>query len=95
MSTRNNNDISRITIDMPKVDHKRLKTLAALSGKSLREMILEFIDQGLSQYQEIECPLNHKPNEETIKAILDSEKEENLVKAKDVKDLFKKLGIKC
>lgn len=94
MSSRNN--VSRITIDMPKVDHKRLKTLAALSGKSMREMVLEFIDSGLSQYQEqVECPHNHIPNQKTVQAIKDSEKKDNLVKAKDVKDLFKKLGIKC
>ncbi len=94
MSTRNNN-VSRITIDMPKIEQKRLKALAALSGKSLRDMILEFIEIGLSQYQEIECPLNHVPNKETIQAIQGSEKEENLVKAKDAKDLFEKLGITC
>lgn len=95
MSTKNN-DLSRITIDMPKMDHKRLKALAAYTGKSMREMVLEFIEHGISEYQEqIECSHSHVPNESTIKAIKDAEKEENLVRAKDAKDLFKKLGIKC
>ncbi len=52
-------------------------------------------DQGLSQYQELECQLDHTPNKETIQSIHDSEKEESLVKAKDANDLFEKLGIKC
>ena len=89
MSTRKNSDTSRITIDMPKVKHKRLKTFAALSGKSLREMVLEFIEEGMAQQQELECPQSHTPNKETIQAIKDCLHEENLVKAKDVKDLFK------
>ena len=90
MSTRNNN-VSRITINMPKIKHKRLKTLAALSGKSVREIVHEFIEIGISQYQELICPLNHIPNKETIMSIRDSEKEESLVKAKDAKNLFDRI----
>ena len=32
------NDISRMTIDIPKASHKQLKTLSAVLGKSIREM---------------------------------------------------------
>jgi hypothetical protein len=34
-----------------------------------------------------------KPNKKTLKAMNDVEKRKNLVKCKDAKDMFKKLGI--
>lgn len=43
MSTKS--ELSRITIDIPKEDHKRLKALAALEGKSMRELIIESIEE--------------------------------------------------
>lgn len=46
MSTKN--DLSRITIDIPKEDHKRLKALAALEGKSMREIIIESIEERIA-----------------------------------------------
>lgn len=35
--------LSRITIDIPKEDHQKLKAIAALMGKSMRDVILESI----------------------------------------------------
>jgi esterase/lipase len=40
MNTKN---LSRITIDIPKADHKKLKTMAALQGKSMREIVVQSI----------------------------------------------------
>ncbi len=40
---KNREELSRITIQIPKTEHKRLKARAALSGKSMREIILELI----------------------------------------------------
>ncbi len=76
-------DFSRITIDMPKIDHKKLKAISALLGKSMRELVVESIREHLYKY----------PNKETLKAIENVEKGKDLTKAKDIKDLFKKLGI--
>ncbi len=42
-----NDILSRITIDLPQEEHKRLKALAALQGKSLKEVILESIEKYL------------------------------------------------
>ncbi len=39
--------LSRMTIDMPEEDHKRLKALAAVLGKSMREIVLEWIHEHL------------------------------------------------
>ncbi len=76
-------DFSRITIDMPKIDHKKLKAISAILGKSMRELVIESIREHLYKY----------PNKETLKAIENVEKGKDLTKAKDIKDLFKKLGI--
>ncbi len=76
-------DFSRITIDMPKIDHKKLKAISALLGKSMRELVIESIREHLYKY----------PNKETLRAIENVEKGKDLTKAKNIKDLFKKLGI--
>ena len=77
------NDISRITIDMPIADHKKLKAISALLGKSMRELVIESIREHLYKY----------PNKETLKAINDIESGKDLTKAKNANDLFEKLGI--
>jgi len=85
MSTKQN--LSRMTIDIPAEDHKRLKALAIALGKSVRETITEWIYTFLYS--------QNTPNAKTLKAIESVEKKKGLIDAKDAKDLFKKLGIKC
>lgn len=82
MSTKS---LSRITIDIPEVDHKKLKAVAAMLGKSMRELVIESIEERLSK-------VNY-PNKETLKAIKNIEKGKNLVRAKNAQDLFKRLKI--
>lgn len=79
------NDIARMTFDIPKKDHKRLKAMAAALGKSMREVVIESIDDYFHKL--------NIPNKKTLKAIDNIEKGKNLVAAKDAEDLFKKLGI--
>lgn len=76
-------DLSRITIDIPSVDHKRLKAIAAILGKSMRELVIESIKEHLQR----------QPNKETLKAIRNVEKGKDLVKSKNAQDLFRKLEI--
>lgn len=76
---------SRMTIDMPEEDHKRLKALAAVLGKSMREIIIEWIHEHLYS--------TNTPNAETLDAIKQIECGENLIESTDIDDLFKKLGI--
>jgi len=83
MSAKHN--LSRMTIDIPEEDHKRLKALAAVLGKSMREIVADWIHGYL--YSE------NTPNAETLKAIDKIEKNKDLIEATDVQDLFKKLGI--
>ena len=78
------NDVSRVTIDIPINDRKKLK-MSAMLGKSMREIILEAITTHL-------CSSNY-PNKETLEAIQDVRNGKNLTEAKDINDLFEKLGI--
>ena len=78
-------DLSRITIDIPKVDHKKLKAIAAILGKSMKEIVIESIEEYLSS--------SKIPNKKTLKAIADTQEGKGLIKTKDAQDLFKKLGI--
>ncbi|MFA6535087.1 MAG: hypothetical protein WCS92_02445 [Candidatus Babeliales bacterium] len=79
------NDTSRMTIDIPKASHKQLKTLSAVLGKSIREIVTESIEDYLHHVK--------LPNKKTLKSIQDVENDTNLTKTKSAKDLFKKLGI--
>jgi hypothetical protein len=83
MNTKN--ELSRITIDIPKIDHKKLKAIAALTGKSMREIVTQSIEELLKKTKVL--------NKETRKAIEDIEKGKGLTKAANAADLFKKLGI--
>ena len=83
MNTKN--ELSRITIDIPKIDHKKLKTMAAVLGKSMQTIVRELIEESLKSA--------HYPNKTTIKAIEDARLGKGLVKSDSLKDLFSKLGI--
>jgi ParD-like antitoxin of type II ParDE toxin-antitoxin system len=77
--------ISRMTLDIPEEDHKRLKALAAILGKSMREIVANWIHEHLYSA--------NMPNKETLKAMESIEKGRDLVEADDAEDLFRKLGI--
>jgi hypothetical protein len=81
---------TRITIDIPTIDHKKLKLLAAFHGKSMREIFIELIERGLDQYQE--QPDGNIPNEVTRKTIEQVKNKKGLKKASSVEELFKKLS---
>ncbi len=81
---------TRVTVDIPSTDHKKLKMLAAFHGKSMREIFVELIEHGLEHYQE--CPENHTPNETTKKALENAKTRKDIKNAKTVEELFKKLG---
>ena len=78
-------DLSRLTIDIPQKTHRRLKIMAALQGKSMREYVSELITKDIYSKKIL--------NQETRKTISDVENSKGLVKAKDAKDLFDKLDL--
>jgi len=81
---------TRITVDIPTANHKKLKMLAAYQGKSMREIFIEMIERGLEEYKE--CSEDHTPNKITKKALEDVEARKGLKKVDSVEELFKKLG---
>ncbi len=84
-------EMSRITIDIPTVDHKRLKAIAAILGKTMRDIVVISIEEHLHK---VKLPgKEKKPNKKTLEAMRNIEEGKNLVEAKDAEDLFKKLGI--
>lgn len=84
------NELSRLTADIPKACHLKLKSIALVTGKSMRDVLVDAIEA-----IDIEClASNHVPNAETLKAMENIEAGKGLVEIDDLKDLFKKLGIK-
>jgi len=81
---------TRVTVDIPTRDHKKLKVLAAYHGKSMREIFVELIERGLEGYPE--CSHEHTPNEVTQKALENVHASKGLQKAYTVEELIKKLN---
>jgi len=86
MDTKGN--LSRITIDIPATDHKKLKARAALLGKSMREIILEALESMEPCFDS-----DHIPNKKTVQAIKDIERKKGLATAQEIKDFSKKMGL--
>lgn len=80
---------TRVTIDIPTIDHKKLKMLAAFQGKSMREVFIDLIERGLENYQE--CREDHTPNEKTAKALSELKDKGKHKKASSLEDLFEQL----
>jgi len=78
-------NLSRMTIDIPEEDHRRLKALAAVLGTSMRKIIIEWIHENLYS--------SNTPNTKTLEAIKQVEDGENLIEGDNMEDLFKKMGI--
>jgi hypothetical protein len=84
--TAHHQDHTRLTFELPVIDHKRLKALAALAGVSLKDLILMCLKEHLLN--------DNIPNEETIKVFEETDKGNNLVHYKNVDDMIKKLDLK-
>lgn len=86
MTSNHHHDRARLSLELPAVDHKKLKAMAALAGVSLKDLILECLKENLLA-EEI-------PNEETIRIFKDTDQRKNLVHYKNADDLIDKLGLK-
>ena len=79
MSTK----VSRLTIDLPTGEHKKIKTLASVLGMSMKDLVLVSVDQFMKS----------KPNQVTEKALKQSLSGKNLKKFETVDEMFEDLGI--
>ena len=76
-------DTTRMTIDFPKKEHRKLKALAALTGISLRQLVLNFIHESLEK----------TPNAETLAAMQDADEGKNLTSYSSIDEMLKDLGL--
>ncbi|MBI3508391.1 MAG: hypothetical protein HY069_01975 [Chlamydiia bacterium] len=74
---------ARLTIDLPKSEHKRLKMVASMMELSMKELVLMSVEEFM----------HRKPNKVTIKALKQSQAGKNLKKFETLEELFGDLGI--
>jgi len=79
-----NTEIKRITLDVPSDLHRKLKAISALLGMTLKEYILNCVE---------EKTFLKEPKEPLRRAMEDSSREEGLTEYKDLQDLIKKLDL--
>lgn len=79
MTTKN----TRITIDLPNKDHKKLKTAATLLGISMKEFVIDSLHETFK---------SRTYNKKTLKAMREAE-EGNLKEYDSLEDMFEDLGI--
>jgi len=82
MATQNT---TRMTIDIPIEEHRKLKAIAALRGVSMKVIILECLSNELYS--------DNIPNEVTEKTLKDSDNDKNVHYYADLKELRERLGL--
>ena len=75
---------TRMSIDVTLKDHTRIKVLAAAEGVSLKDFVIDCIQEKIHPEK--------KPNAKTRKAIEEARKGKT-IKAKNISELYKQLGI--
>lgn len=75
--------ISRLTIDIPLSEHKRIKTLASLMGTTMKDLVLMSVEDFVSR----------KLNKVTEKTLKLSEKGRGLKRFDTLNELFEDLEI--
>lgn len=78
-------DYTRMSIDVPKKEHRKLKVIAAMRGVSMKQIILEALSQKLYS--------DNVPNAETERVLRESDEGKNLTTCKDFNDFRSQLGI--
>src|SRR5262249_46232070 len=76
---------TRMTIDFPKEEHKRLKAMAAMRGISLRQLILDFVHASMEGIK--------VPNAKTRAAMKDANERKNLTKYSNIDEMLEDLGL--
>lgn len=74
---------SRLTIDLPASEHKRLKMAASMMDVSMKQLVIMSVEDFMQK----------KFNKVTEKALKQSKSRKNLKKFENLNDLFDDLGI--
>ncbi len=75
--------MSRITIDVTGEQHQRIKVLASLQNKTIKELLLGNLEENIER--------NYNP--QTLKALDDVQNQKGLRSYSSAQKLFKRLGI--
>jgi hypothetical protein len=78
--------MSRINIEIPNDDHQKLKILAAVSGSSIKELVLSAIKE------KIYVGLEQRPNDLTLKAFAEVDSGDGITTHQTLSELFQDLG---
>ena len=78
-------DYTRMSIDVPKKEHRKLKVLAAMRGVSMKQIILEALSQELYS--------DNVPNAETERVMREADEGKNVTSFEDFNEMRSHLGI--
>ena len=78
----------RLAIACTSEERKRIKMLASYEEKTLNDFVMDCVRLKISK-----CNRSHIPNEETEKALSDSEQGKGIRKHSSIDEMFKFLGI--
>lgn len=78
-------DTTRVTVDFPNDEHKRLKAVAALLGVSIKDYIIFCVEEMLYS--------KNIPNKKTKKVFAETDEGKNLTACKNIDDLIEKLDV--
>jgi hypothetical protein len=85
----NRKDLSRLTSDIPKDYHLKIKSIALLTGKTIREVLMDAIDA-----IDIECITStHVPNKETRKVLDEIKEGKNTLNTNEADKVTKKFKL--
>ena len=76
---------TRVTVDFPIDEHRRLKAVSAILGISMQEYIITCVEENLYS--------KNIPNQETLKVFKETDEGKNLNVYKSVDELIKKFGV--
>ena len=76
---------TRVTVDFPQEEHKRLKAVAALMGMSIKDYIILCVEEKIFS--------KNIPNKKTKKIFEETDQGKNLTACENVDDMIEKLGL--
>ena len=76
---------TRVTVDFPNEEHKRIKAVAALMGMSIKDYIILCVEEKIFS--------KNIPNKKTKKVFEQTDQGKNLTACANVDDIIEKLGL--
>lgn len=82
---------SRVSVNLPKEFHRRVKSYAALRGKTMQALVMEALGRSMEEHSDEPCKHSHEPNERLEKILKNIDEGKNLIEYENIDDLFKDL----